>query len=151
MDRELDERAHYRQAGVDIAGEAAVERIRAGPLHFPPRSASGLGRFSGFLRLKRKDTAGRYWYPAATVWDEVENSLLPRNHTTVGEDCWPCALTTSWFKAQSPFFLDYLAVGKLDPEQVEQVVRGLASGCRIAGCALWGRDCGDARILHSRE
>jgi len=49
------------------------------------------------------------------------------------------------------FFLDYLAMGKLDPQVVEQLVEGMSRSCRKAGCALiGGENRGDARLLSSR-
>ena len=51
---------------------------------------------------------------------------------------WPCVSTISWCRGQNPSFLDYLAVGKLEPARVEEVVAGVARGCRLSGCALLG-------------
>ncbi len=138
----MSEHIDYRQAGVDIAaGEAAVERIKGlARSTFRPEVLQDLGGFSGFFALKTE----RYRRPVLVsgcdgVGTKLKIAFACGNHTTVGEDCVAMCVNDILVQGAEPlFFLDYLAVGKLDPEQVEQVVRGLASGCRIAGCALLG-------------
>lgn len=132
----------YRQAGVDIdAGEAAVERIkRLARSTFRQEVLQDLGGFSGLFALKTE----RYRQPVLLagcdgVGTKLKVAFALGRHDTVGEDCVAMCVNDILVQGAEPlFFLDYLAVGKLDPAQVEQVVTGLARGCRIAGCALLG-------------
>lgn len=138
MAREMD----YRQAGVDIeAGEAAVERIKVlARSTFRPEVLQDLGGFGGLFAL---DTKG-YRDPVLVagcdgVGTKLKIAFAAGNHATIGEDCVAMCVNDILVQGAEPlFFLDYLAVGKLLPEQVEQVVTGVARGCRLAGCALLG-------------
>jgi len=138
MSREMD----YRQAGVDIeAGEAAVERIKglAGSAT-RPEVLSGLGGFAGLFALN----SSAYREPVLVagcdgVGTKLKLAFTTGFHHTIGIDCVAMCVNDVLVQGAEPlFFLDYLAVGKLDPEQAEQVVAGVAEGCRQAGCALLG-------------
>ena len=132
----------YRQAGVDIAaGEAAVERIKGlARSTFRPEVLRDLGGFAGFFAPDLKD----YHRPVLVsgcdgVGTKLNLAFATGNHGTIGEDCVAMCVNDILVHGAEPlFFLDYLAVGKLEPGQVEQVVSGLARGCRRAGCALLG-------------
>lgn len=131
----------YREAGVDVeAGRAFVSRIRntVNSTH-RPEVLGGLGGFSGLFSLP-----GGFQEPIlVSGTDGVGTKLkLAHNldrHDTVGIDlvamCVNDVLTSG---AQPLFFLDYLATGKLNSEQLEAVVTGIAAGCKQAGCALLG-------------
>ncbi|WAL60761.1 phosphoribosylformylglycinamidine cyclo-ligase [Thermocoleostomius sinensis] len=131
----------YRQAGVDVeAGRAFVQRIRSlvESTH-RPEVLGGLGGFSGFFQLP-----SGYREPVlVSGTDGVGTKLKLAHqcdyHTTVGIDlvamCVNDVLTSG---AEPLFFLDYLATGRLNPEQLAEVVSGIAEGCRMAGCALLG-------------
>ncbi len=131
----------YREAGVDVeAGRAFVERIRGlvKSTH-RPEVIGGFGGFSGCFELP----AGYREPVLVSGTDGVGTKLkLAHNldcHHTVGIDlvamCVNDVLTSG---AQPLFFLDYLATGKLNSEQLTQVVAGITDGCRQSGCALLG-------------
>ncbi|MGF1492035.1 MAG: phosphoribosylformylglycinamidine cyclo-ligase [Microcoleaceae cyanobacterium] len=131
----------YRAAGVDIAaGHEFVNRIRNSVQKtFRPEVLGGLGGFGGCFELP----AG-YQKPVLVagtdgVGTKLKLANLLNRHDTVGIDlvamCVNDVLTSG---AEPLFFLDYLATGKLDPEQLTQVVEGIATGCQQAGCALIG-------------
>ncbi|HOL17377.1 MAG TPA: phosphoribosylformylglycinamidine cyclo-ligase [Bacillota bacterium] len=138
MSQEID----YRQAGVNIeAGEAAVERIKGlARSTAGPEVLQGLGGFAGLFALN----TARYREPVLVagcdgVGTKLKLAFAAGRHDTVGIDCVAMCVNDILVQGAEPlFFLDYLAVGKLDPEQVEKVVAGVAQGCRLAGCALLG-------------
>ncbi len=131
----------YAAAGVDIgAGERAVDLIRPlaqGTLR--PEVLGGLGGFGGLFEVP----AG-YRRPvlvAATdgVGTKLEVARQAGRFGTVGIDLVAMCVDDLVCQGAEPlFFLDYVAVGKLDPVQVAEVVAGVAEGCRQAGCALLG-------------
>ncbi|MEQ1500874.1 MAG: phosphoribosylformylglycinamidine cyclo-ligase [Myxococcota bacterium] len=137
----------YRDAGVDIdAGDALVDRIKplakrtirasAGP--GLPGVVGGIGSFGGRFAL------GTYRDPVlVSGTDGVGTKLLVAqrlgNHRTIGIDLVAmCVNDVVVLGAQPLFFLDYYATGKLDVDEAEQVVAGIAAGCEQAGCALLG-------------
>ena len=131
----------YRQAGVDIdAGDALVDRI--GGLARATRIPEVLGDVGGF--------AGLCGLPAGLaepilvsgtdgVGTKLKVAFATGVHDTVGIDlvamCVNDIVTTG---ARPLFFLDYFGTGKLDVDVGEAVVRGVAEGCKLAGCALLG-------------
>lgn len=132
----------YRQAGVDIeSGDRAVERIKdLAASTFRREVLKGPGGFGGLFAL---DLAG-YRSPVLVagcdgVGTKLKLAFALNKHDTVGLDLVAMCVNDILVQGAEPlFFLDYLAVGKLTPEQVEQVVSGVAGGCRLAGCALLG-------------
>lgn len=138
MNRDMD----YRQAGVDIeAGEAAVERIKdLARSTARPEVLGGLGGFAGLFALN----ASAYREPVLVagcdgIGTKLKLAFDTGCHHTVGIDCVAMCVNDILTQGAEPlFFLDYLAAGRLDPEQVGQVVAGMADGCRQAGCALLG-------------
>ncbi|OUL19987.1 phosphoribosylformylglycinamidine cyclo-ligase [Nostoc sp. RF31YmG] len=131
----------YRDAGVDVeAGRAFVDQIR-NLVHstFRKEVLGGLGGFGGCFQLP----AG-YQEPVLVsgtdgVGTKLKIAQILNHHDTVGIDlvamCVNDVLTSG---AEPLFFLDYLATGKLEKEQLTEVVAGIASGCKQAGCALLG-------------
>ena len=128
----------YRRAGVDLdAAAAAVELIREiGPGATRPEFAQGVGGFAGLFEIDR----GRYLAAATDgVGTKLEIARLAGLVDTVGIDLVAmCADDVVCTGAEPLFFLDYLAVGRVDPERVAAIVGGVAEGCRRAGCALLG-------------
>ncbi|NJP08866.1 MAG: phosphoribosylformylglycinamidine cyclo-ligase [Leptolyngbyaceae cyanobacterium RU_5_1] len=131
----------YRDAGVDVeAGRAFVERIRSMVNStVRPGVLGKLGGFSGLFQLP----AG-YQEPVLVSGTDGVGTKLKlahslNQHNTVGIDlvgmCVNDVLTSG---AEPLFFLDYLATGHLNSEQLAEVISGIAEGCRLAGCALLG-------------
>ena len=128
----------YRRSGVDLeAAERAVELIRraAAPVS-RPESVGGLGGFAGLFRLGD----GRLLAAAADgVGTKVEVARRLGRLDTIGIDLVAMSANDVICTGAEPlFFLDYLAVGKLVPGEAAEIVRGVAEGCRRAGCALLG-------------
>jgi phosphoribosylformylglycinamidine cyclo-ligase (EC 6.3.3.1) len=131
----------YRSAGVDVeAGQKFVQQIK-GLVQSTYRSEvlGGLGGFSGLFALP-----SGYQQPVLVAGTDGVGTKLKiaqacNKHDTIGIDlvamCVNDVLTCG---AEPLFFLDYLAVGKLHPEQLVQVVQGIAIACQEAGCALIG-------------
>ncbi|SHF17364.1 phosphoribosylformylglycinamidine cyclo-ligase [Seinonella peptonophila] len=131
----------YRAAGVDIdAGNEAVERMKA---HVARTRRPGvLGELGGFGGLFALPTG--YQEPvlvSATdgVGTKLKVAFALNQHSTIGIDCVAMCVNDLVVQGAQPlFFLDYLATGKLEPKQAEQIVKGIADGCVEAGCALVG-------------
>ncbi|MFZ5944376.1 MAG: phosphoribosylformylglycinamidine cyclo-ligase [Bacillota bacterium] len=132
----------YREAGVDIdKGNKAVELIK--PLvkdTFRPEVLTELGGFGGLFALDVK----KYEEPVLVsgtdgVGTKLKLAFQMDKHDTIGIDAVAMCVNDVLVSGAEPlFFLDYLAVGKLEPQQVAQIVSGVAEGCRKAGCALIG-------------
>ncbi len=125
--------ATYAAAGVDIgAGDAAVELMKG--------LVSGIGGFGGQFPL---DTS-RFTHPVLVAsTDGVGTKLVVAQasgrYDTVGIDLVAmCVDDLVCVGAEPLFMLDYIATGKVDPDQVATVVAGVHEGCRQAGCALIG-------------
>jgi phosphoribosylformylglycinamidine cyclo-ligase len=128
----------YRRAGVDLdAAAEAVERIRELAARATRSEVTGgVGGFAGLFRIGD----GRLLVAAADgVGTKLEVARIARRLDTVGIDLVAmCADDIACTGAEPLFFLDYLAVGAIVPDEVEALVAGVAEGCRRAGCALLG-------------
>lgn len=131
----------YQDAGVDVAaGRAFVSRIQqlVSSTH-RPGVLGGLGGFGGLFQLPTGYQEPVLVSGTDGVGTKLKVAHALNRHTTVGIDlvamCVNDVLTCG---AEPLFFLDYLATGQLQPEQLADVVAGIAAGCRDAGCALIG-------------
>jgi phosphoribosylformylglycinamidine cyclo-ligase len=132
----------YRDAGVDIdAGNETVRRIRSlARSTFTPGVLSDIGSFGGLFRLN----TDRYREPvlvssADGVGTKLKVAFMTGRHDTVGADLVNHCVNDILVQGAEPlFFLDYLATGRLSPAVAEQVIGGVARGCRENGCALIG-------------
>lgn len=132
----------YEQAGVNIeAGYEAVKRI-GGHVRatMRPEVIGSLGGFGGMFDL----SGSRFKEPVlVSGTDGVGTKLMiaqkMQKHDTIGIDCVAMCVNDILVQGAEPlFFLDYLALGKNDPAVVEQLVAGVAAGCKEAGAALIG-------------
>jgi phosphoribosylformylglycinamidine cyclo-ligase len=132
----------YRQAGVDIAAaDAAKSRIKA--LARGTFNASVLSEIGSFGGLFRPDLSA-YREPvlvASTdgVGTKIQVAIAAGVHDTVGYDLVAHCVNDILVQGARPlFFLDYIALGRMDPERVAAIVSGFARGCREFGCPLIG-------------
>jgi phosphoribosylformylglycinamidine cyclo-ligase len=132
----------YRQAGVDIdAGNEAVRRIKSiAQGTFTPGVLSDIGSFGGLFRLGREHYLDPVLASSADgVGTKLKIAFATGRHDTVGADLVNHCVNDILVQGAEPlFFLDYLATGRLSPAVVEQVIAGVARGCRENGCALIG-------------
>jgi phosphoribosylformylglycinamidine cyclo-ligase len=132
----------YEAAGVDIAaGEEAVQRIKDKVRStFRPEVIGDIGGFGGLFSFANH----RFRHPVlVSSTDGVGTKALiaqaADRFDTIGVDLVAMCVDDLVCQGAEPlFFLDYIAVGKLDPSHIEQLVEGVAEGCRQAGCALIG-------------
>jgi phosphoribosylformylglycinamidine cyclo-ligase len=132
----------YKKAGVDIdAGNEAVRLMgTAVRSTFRPGVLSELGGFGGLFAL---DTH-KYKEPvlvsgADGVGTKLKIAFMADKHDTIGQDAVAMCVNDILVQGAEPlFFLDYLAMGRLEPVKVAKIVGGVATGCRLAGCALLG-------------
>ena len=131
----------YRTAGVDIAaGEAAVERIAPKARStFRPEVLGDIGGFGGLVAVP----AGYHQPVLVSSTDGVGTKAMVARAAgrldTIGLDLVAmCVDDIACQGAEPLFFLDYVAVGTLDSDQIDTIVSGVVEGCRQAGCALVG-------------
>ncbi|WP_028129723.1 phosphoribosylformylglycinamidine cyclo-ligase [Selenomonas sp. AE3005] len=132
----------YKDAGVDIdAGNKSVELIKESVrATYRPEVLGDLGGFGGLFALN----SGKYKEPVLVsgtdgVGTKLKLAFMLDKHDTIGQDAVAMCVNDILVQGAEPlFFLDYLAVGKLDPEQVADVVKGVAGACKESGCALIG-------------
>ncbi|EEQ49484.1 phosphoribosylformylglycinamidine cyclo-ligase [Selenomonas flueggei] len=132
----------YRDAGVDIdAGNESVSLIKDSVrATYRPEVLGDLGGFGGLFALRAQD----YREPVLVsgtdgVGTKLRLAFLLNRHDTIGQDAVAMCVNDILVQGAEPlFFLDYLAVGKLEPTQVADVVSGVARACKESGCALIG-------------
>ena len=142
----------YRDAGVDIdAGNELVRRI--GPLvkrTTRPEVMGGLGGFGALFNL-----AGKYREPVLVsgtdgVGTKLKLAQQLNRHDSIGIDLvGMCVNDVLVQGAESLFFLDYFATGKLDVDTTVSVISGIAKGCELAGCALIGGETAEMPDMYS--
>jgi phosphoribosylformylglycinamidine cyclo-ligase len=132
----------YADAGVDIAvADAAKQRIRHHASRtFTPGVLGGIGGFGALFALDTKKWKEPVLVSSADgVGTKLKVAMATGVHSTVGGDLVNHCINDILVQGAEPlFFLDYMAMGKLDPNVVEQLVEGMSRACRKAGCALIG-------------
>jgi phosphoribosylformylglycinamidine cyclo-ligase len=130
--------SRYRQAGVDLDAAKRVvgliDELASGAAR--PEVVQGIGGFAGLFKI-----GGGRLLAAATdgVGTKIEIARMAGRLDSVGIDLVAMSANDVVCTGAEPlFFLDYIAVGRLVPEEVAEVVEGIAEGCRRAGCALLG-------------
>jgi phosphoribosylformylglycinamidine cyclo-ligase len=131
----------YRQSGVDIdAGNEAVRRIRRlARGTYTSGVLAGVGAFGGLFALDSAVPDPVLVASADGVGTKLKVAFLAGVHDTIGVDLVNHCVNDILVQGARPlFFLDYLATGRLAPDVVEQIVRGMAAACLDNGCALLG-------------
>lgn len=145
----------YAAAGVDIdAGNAMVEAIK--PLVRAtrrPGSDSEIGGFGGLFDLKAAGFSDPILVAANDgVGTKVKVAIETGKHATIGIDLVAMCVNDIIVQGAEPlFFLDYFATGKLTPQTGIDIVKGIANGCRLAGCALIGGETAEMPGLYAED
>ena len=133
----------YKKAGVDIeAGYKSVELMKKHVKEtLRPEVMGGLGGFSGAFSMANFKGMENPVLLSGTdgVGTKIKLAFLLDKHDTVGIDCVAmCVNDVACAGGEPLFFLDYIACGKNYPEKIAEIVKGVAEGCKQAGCALIG-------------
>jgi phosphoribosylformylglycinamidine cyclo-ligase len=151
----MDDISTYKGAGVDIdKADAFIEKIR--PLvksTYRTGVLGEIGAFGGLFHLG----AGNYRDPVLVsstdgVGTKIKIAILTDRHDTIGIDLVAmCANDIVVHGATPLFFLDYLAMGRLDPAIATQLVEGITNGCRQARCSLIGGETAEMPGIYQPE
>lgn len=137
----MEKKLTYRDAGVDIdAGNLSVKLIKDSvKATYRPEVLGDLGGFGGLFAMSTKYKEPVLVSGTDGVGTKLRLAFILDKHDTIGQDAVAMCVNDILVQGAEPlFFLDYLAVGKLDPEQVADVVKGVANACKESGCALIG-------------
>ena len=132
----------YAAAGVDVtAGYKSVELIKSHVKKTEIKGViGGIGGFGGMFELPLSEYKNPVLVSGTDgVGTKLKLAFLLDKHDTIGIDCVAmCVNDVACSGAKPLFFLDYIACGKNYPEKIEQIVKGVADGCVMSGCALVG-------------
>jgi phosphoribosylformylglycinamidine cyclo-ligase len=131
----------YRDAGVDIdAGDALVERIKPfAKRTLRPEVLAGIGGFGGLVEIGKRFREPVLVAGTDGVGTKLRLAFTLHRHDTVGIDLVAMSVNDVLVQGAEPlFFLDYFACGRLDVDVATDVIKGVAAGCELAGCALIG-------------
>ncbi|MDQ6422539.1 phosphoribosylformylglycinamidine cyclo-ligase [Paenibacillus sp. LHD-117] len=145
----------YKKAGVDIAaGNEAVERMKKHVKRtYRPEVLAELGGFGGLFGLDKD----KYEEPVLVsgtdgVGTKLKLAFAMDKHDTIGIDAVAMCVNDIIVQGAEPlFFLDYLACGKVVPEKIEAIVKGISEGCVQSGCALIGGETAEMPGMYSEE
>ncbi len=147
--------ASYKDAGVDVhAGYKAVELMKK---HIKKTMRSevlaDIGGFGGLFSLEGINLKKPVLVSGTDgVGTKLKLAFLMDRHDTVGIDCVAmCVNDIVCSGAQPLFFLDYIATGKSIPEKIESIVKGVAEGCQMAGCALIGGETAEMPGFYAED
>ena len=142
----------YAGAGVDIdAAESSKHRIKAlVESTFTAGARGAFGGFGGMFRVPAGARAPLLVSSADGVGTKIKVAIEAGRHDTIGHCLVNHCVNDILVQGAEPlFFLDYVAFGKLLPETVEQVVAGVAAGCRENGCSLVGGETAEMPGLYT--
>src|SRR6478736_588105 len=145
----------YADAGVDIdAGNRMVELIKPHVRSTRRRGADAeIGGFGGLFDLKAAGFSDPILVAANDgVGTKVKIAIESGLHSTIGIDLVAMCVNDLIVQGAEPLlFLDYYATGKLDPKVGVEIVRGIADGCRQAGCALIGGETAEMPGMYAEQ
>lgn len=145
----------YKQAGVDIeAGYEAVTRMKKHVAKtVRPGVMGGLGGFGGLFDLSSMNVKNPVLVSGTDgVGTKLMLAFMLDKHDTIGMDAVAMCVNDVVVQGAEPlFFLDYIACGKANPEKLEQIVKGIASGCEQAGCALVGGETAEMPGMYDEQ
>jgi phosphoribosylformylglycinamidine cyclo-ligase len=145
----------YKQAGVDIAaGNEAVERMKKHVKRtFRPEVLTDLGGFGALFSLNKE----KYEEPVLVsgtdgVGTKLKLAFAMDKHDTIGIDAVAMCVNDIVVQGAEPlFFLDYLACGKVVPEKIEAIVKGISDACSESGCALIGGETAEMPGMYQSD
>jgi phosphoribosylformylglycinamidine cyclo-ligase len=147
-----DDALRYGSAGVDIdASNVAKQRIRKlVESTFTKGVVGAFGGFGGMFRMPPNIQRPILVASSDGVGTKIKVAIEAGRHDTIGRDLVNHCVNDILVQGALPlFFLDYVAFGKLEPEVVEDVVAGVAAGCRENGCALIGGETAEMPGLYT--
>ena len=145
----------YADAGVDIdAGNKAVELMKDSVrASYRPEVIGDLGGFGGLFALDIK----KYKEPVLVsgtdgVGTKLKLAFMANKHDTIGQDAVAMCVNDILVQGAEPlFFLDYIAVDKVDSQKVADIVKGVADACRESGCALIGGETAEMAGFYAKN
>jgi phosphoribosylformylglycinamidine cyclo-ligase len=145
----------YKQAGVDIeAGYEAVEKLKKHVKRtVRPGVMGALGGFGGMFDLSGLGLKEPVLVSGTDgVGTKLMLAFMMDRHDTIGIDAVAMCVNDIVVQGAEPlYFLDYIACGKALPEKIEAIVKGIADGCEMAGCALVGGETAEMPGMYSPE
>ena len=141
----------YKEAGVDIdAGDQLVENIKPfAKRTMRPEVLGGIGGFGALVEVSKKFKNPVMVSGTDGVGTKLKLAFHLNKHDTVGQDLVAMSVNDILVQGAEPiFFLDYFACGKLDVTVATDVVKGIAYGCELAGCALIGGETAEMPSMY---
>ena len=141
----------YKDAGVDIdAGDALVERIKPMARRtMRPEVLGGIGGFGALFEISKKYKEPVLVSGTDGVGTKLKLAFHLNQHDTVGQDLVAMSVNDILVQGAEPlFFLDYFACGKLHVDTATAVIKGIAHGCELAGCALIGGETAEMPSMY---
>lgn len=145
----------YEKAGVSLeAGYSVVKRIKK---HVASTNRLGcmgnIGSFGGMFDLSKLNIKEPILVSGTDgVGTKLKIAFAMNKHDTIGIDAVAMCVNDVLAQGAEPLiFLDYIAVGKNHPEQIEDIVKGVAAGCKISNCALVGGETAEMPGMYSED
>lgn len=145
----------YKDAGVDVeSGYKAVSLMKEHiSKTLTPQVIGGIGNFAGLYALDLENISEPILVSGTDgVGTKLQLAFLLNKHDTIGIDCVAMCVNDIVCQGAKPlFFLDYLATGRLEPEKVATIVKGISDGCIESGSALIGGETAEMPGFYKEE